>query len=473
MAFSLDPGHVSPVVEAGAPGFGIIQHIHDAATWRDDKGTPIPWLVEKWEQANDTTLRLHLRKGVKFHNGEEFTADALKQTVDKYIAPDSKSPNRTILSVIKETKIVDPYTAEWVTEKPNRPLLRNSTWIQVLSPKAMKEVGDKLATNPVGTGPFKFVEYQPGQHVLMERNPSYWQPTKFNFDRLRFRFIPENGTRVSALEAGEVMMVNNVPPDSLDRLKKNPNLKVLVSPTNRSIFVQMRVDRKPFNDKRVRQALNYAVDKDALTKDVMLGLAPIARAPLPIGLFGFYDGLPPYKYDPERAKKMLADAGATGATIKFGAPNGRYLLDKQVAEALVGYMTAVGLKVDFENPTWSTYVTEVIKYEKTKYDAYMFGWGVANEPDQEMSEWFHSKNAGRRSGYNNPEVDKAIDEGAQSFDETRVKAAYQRAQELIWDDCPWIWLYQQPDVNAINARLNWAPGRTDEYLLFWDATLQA
>lgn len=470
LGFSLDPGHLDPRVEAGVPGWSMFEHMFDGFVFRNKKGDPIPWLVEKWEQASPTVLRWHLRRGAKFHNGEDFTAESVKASIEQYTAPTSRSPWRARMAVIKDYKIADPYTIDLVTEKPNRPLLRNTTSAMALSPRALRELGEKFATNPVGTGPMKFVEYQPGQHLVMEQNPDYWG-TPLNFKRLRFRFIPEDGTRLAAVEAGQVMLATNVPPDQLARLKARPDLRVVASPTNRVMFVNLRVDRKPFDDKRVRQAMNYAIDKEAITKDIMGGMAPIARAPLPEGLFGFYEGLAPYRYDPQKARQLLSDANAVGVPFSFGAPNGRYLLDKQVGEAIAGYLDAVGFKVNFENPTWSTFVNEVYKYEKAKYDGYLFGWGIASEPDQEFAEFFYSKNA-RRSLYSNPEADKLIEAGQQSFDEAQVKQIYARLQQLLWDDCPWIWLYQQPDVNVINKRLKWDEvGRTDEYLLFYHASL--
>ena len=178
-----------------------------------------------------------------------------------------------------------------------------------------------------------------------------------------------------------------------------------------------------------------------------------------------------WKYDPERAKKLLAEAGASGAPFFLGVPNGRYLLDKQVGEAIAGYLEVIGLQVKFESPLWSSFVNEVTKYEKSKYDGFMFGWGViTGEPDQLMGDHFHS-GAVKRTLYSNPEVDRLINEERESFDETRVRASLLRAQEIVWEECPWIWLLEQPDINAINRRLKWAAGRRDEYLLFHEATL--
>jgi peptide/nickel transport system substrate-binding protein len=472
VGMSLDPGHLDPRVEAGVPGWSIFSHMFDGLVFRDERTNPIPWLVTKWEQVSPTVLRWHLRKGVKFHNGEDFTAESVKFSLEQYSAPTSRSPWKTRIGVIREYRIADPHTIDLVTERPNRPLLRNSTSAMALSPRAFRELGDRFPTNPVGTGAMKFVEYRPGQHVVMQAHPGYWGK-KPAFSQMRFRFIPENGTRLAALEAGEVMAVNNVPPDQIPRLRANPNLQVVTSLTNRVTFIALRTDRKPFNDKRVRQALNYAVDREALSKGIMGGMAPIAKAPLPDGVFGAHPGLPPYPYDPERAKKLLAEAGAAGAPFFLGVPTGRYLLDKQMGEAIAGYLEAVGLQVKFESQLWSSFVNEVTKYEKSKYDGFMFGWGVVTgEPDQLMGDHFYST-AVKRTLYANPEVDRLINESRESFDEARVRAALLRAQEIVWEECPWIWLLEQPDINAINKRLKWTAGRRDEYLLFHDATLGA
>jgi peptide/nickel transport system substrate-binding protein len=471
LGMSLDPGHMDPRVEAGVPGWSIFMHLFDAFVFRDERLNPVPMLVTKWEQTSPTVLRWHLRKGVKFHNGEDFTAESVKLSLEQYAAPTSRSPWKTRIAVIREYRIVDSHTIDLVTEKPNRPLLRNVTSAMALSPRAFRDLGDRFPTNPVGTGAMKFVEYRPGQHVVMEANPGYWGK-KLAFSRMRFRFIPENGTRLAALEAGEVMMVNNVPPDQIARLQGNASLRVIASPTNRVIFIALRTDRKPLTDKRVRQALNYAIDKEAITKGIMGGMAPIAKAPLPEAVFGAHPSLPPYRYDPERAKKLLTEAGATGASFSLGVPNGRYLLDKQVGEAIAGYLEAAGLRVTFESPLWSTFVSEVTKYERSKYDGFMFGWGVVTgEPDQLTGDHFHSR-AVKRTLYNNPEVDRLIAETRETFDQAKVKAAFLKIQEIVWDECPWIWLYEQPDINAINRKLKWTAGRRDEYLLFADATLE-
>jgi peptide/nickel transport system substrate-binding protein len=473
VAFSVDPGHFDPRVEAGVPGFSMMYpHMFETIVWRRRDLTldPAVSLAEKWEQLNPTTLRFKLRQDVKFHNGDDFDGDAVKVTAEAFTAPESKFPVKSSMAVTREVKVVDKYTVDYLTEVPSRPLLRILGFQAMMSPRAMRELGARIATTPIGTGPYKFVEYIPGQHVLMEVNPQYWGP-KPKSERLKIRFIPENGTRLAALESGEVMMITNVPPDSIKRLQSNPQLEMRTSVTNRIMFVTLRTDRPPWTDKRARQALNYAVDREAITQSILGGLAPIAQAPLPPAVFGSHPGLQPYPYDPAKAKKLLAEAGAAGATFNLGVPNGRYLLDKQIGEAIAGYLSDVGLQVNFDNPTWSSFVTEISKFDKAKYDGYFFGWGVVTgEPDMLMREHFHSKFT-RRNAYKNPEVDRLVDEAAESFDEARVQAAYVKAQEIVWDECPWIFLHLQPDLNAVNKRLRGFEARPDEWLILTEAYL--
>jgi len=412
-----------------------------------------------------------LRKGVQFTNGEEFNAAAVQASFSAFAGNDSKIGWKAVLAPIKAYRTVDPYTIDLLTETPLRPLLRNTTSSFAMSPRAVHGPRDEFTSHPIGTGQMKFVEYRPGQHVIVESNPQYWGP-KSHFDRIQFRFIKENGTRIAALQAGDVMMIDNVPPDQVAGLKANPALNVLVAPTNRTILIAIRADRKPFDDVRVRQAMNYAVDKESITKNIFGGMAAVARSVMTNVVFGYDGSLPPYRYDPDKAKKLLSDAGATGATFRFGAPNGRYLLDKQVAEALVEYLDAVGLKVVFDNPDWGVFVQEVYKPTDSKYDGYMFGWSIpANEPDSVMHEWFYSKTSYFRSSYRNPQVDSLIEQGEQTFDLSQARQAYQKLQRIIWQDAPWIFLYEQPQVYAINKKLQWTDGRRDEYMLFKDASV--
>jgi ABC-type transport system substrate-binding protein len=237
------------------------------------------------------------------------------------------------------------------------------------------------------------------------------------------------------------------------------------------MFVPIRVDRPPYDDKRVRQALNYAIDKEALVNGFLNGLGAVPNGPMAPTVFGANTNLPPYRFDPDKAKRLLDEAGASGATFNFGIPIGRYLLDKEIGEAIAGYWTDVGLKVNAEATAWSAFVTEFNKMENSRWNGYLVGWGITTgEPEQQMREHYHSKSL-NRTGWRNAEADRLIEEGAETFDEEKAKAAYMKAQAIVWDEAPWVFLYLQPDLNAISKRLQGFEARPDEWLILTGASL--
>jgi peptide/nickel transport system substrate-binding protein len=270
VALSIDPGSMDPRIVWNMPGMSLLGHIHDHLLFVDEKGTLIPQLATSWEWKTPTTLRFNLRKGVKFHNGEPFNAESVKYTLDSSMAPDSKSPHKSFLGSVESVQIVDQYTVDIKTKAPARPLLRNLTYSQMMAPKGTPALGKDIATKAIGTGPFKLVEYVPGQRVVMERFDEHWGP-KAASRRLVFRIIPEDGTRLAALQAGEVAFVNNVPFDQIRRLDSDPSTKVLVDPGDRIVFLALRSDREPFSKREARLAMNHAIDREAIVKHILGG----------------------------------------------------------------------------------------------------------------------------------------------------------------------------------------------------------
>ncbi len=303
----------------------------------------------------------------------------------------------------------------------------------------------------------------------MEANPNYWgkrPPTR----SIKWRFIPEDGTRIASLEAGETVFANNIAPDQIERIKKMPNAEVVQSSSARFIYCGMRCDRKPLSDVRVRQAINYAVNKEAIVKDIMRGYGQAANSPLPPMIFAASTELKPWPYDPARAKALLKEAGYGGEPITFGIANGRFIADKQIGEAITGYMQEVGLKVNPETPEFGLMAVDILTNDKTRYDMHMTGWGVINmEPDYELTEHFHSRHS-RRVRYKNPEVDQLLDQ-ARALDDAHAKELYFKAQRIIWEECPWVWVYYQPLINAQNKRLKGYAPQPDEFELFYRAQL--
>lgn len=279
-----------------------------------------PLLATKWEYAGDNTWRFYLRKGVKFHNGQEFTADAVKYTYEQAMRPSGKT-----MIHHKEVRVVDKHTVEIVTEEPN--LLVPEIIAHPLF--GIRCPGTDPSARPVGTGPFKFVSYQKEQALVVEKNPDYWG-TPAKLDKITFRYIPDANTRIMALQAGEVDVIKEIPRESIGQIRGNKEFQVVASPPGGIYMVfEVRVNGKPprdiTSDRRIRQALAYAVNRQAIVDQLWEGNAAVDRTWLPAGMFGDHkDLVKGFDYDPEKAKQLLDEAGwktpADGMRVKNGRP---------------------------------------------------------------------------------------------------------------------------------------------------------
>jgi peptide/nickel transport system substrate-binding protein len=467
MGISVDP--VTPgdprLVSGGLGGLSqAINHVYETLVVRDERMQSAAGLAERWAQSSPTTLRLFLRKGVKFHNGEPFDAQSVKYTIDSVLAPGSRSVWRSQIQAIKEVAIVDPHTVDVKTERPYRPLVRMIANVPIVPARAAQDLGDKLATTPIGTGPFLHGEYVSGDHWTVRANPAYWGP-KPRIQELTWRYVRDDGARVAALLAGDVDVINNVPPDQIARLKASERVTVESVVSTFIIHVGMRTDRPPFSDRRVRQALNYAVNKEAIVEKLLAGVGRVADSPLAPTL-PYRQSFGAWPYDPERARALLKEAGydAKARPVVFGTAVGRYIKDREVGEAISGYLQAVGFEHRFETPDWPSYFGEVMGGGRSKYDMFLLGYGPQSmEPDQLLSFGFQSAPNLNASAYKNPQVDALLADGREAFDEARLRATYGSLTRLIWEDAPWIWLHYQPEITGFARALQGYGPRADSF----------
>jgi peptide/nickel transport system substrate-binding protein len=468
VAVTPDPINMSPWLPNSMTGYSMHYHVHEPVIFRDDDMELMPVLAESWEQVEPTTLQLNLRQGIMFTNGEELTSEAVKFSYEKVLDEEHGALWRGMIASIVDIETPDDYTVLLNTGEPNRALLRNLTLVGIMTEGIFDEIGGDWATNAVGTGPYTFVEFRPAERLILERNDDYWGDAPLT-RRLDIRVITETGTRVSALQTGEVLVVNNVPPDQVDRIESDPNLTIMSTPTARIVYLGFRVDREPFDDVRVRQAINYAVNQDEIVQGLFLGLTDAADGPLAPMVFGAKNDLGPWPYDPDMARQLLEEAGvAEGQRIVLGTPDGRYIQDRQVSEAVAGYLAEVGFDVDFRAAEFGEFQNEVLRGAESEYDLHLLAWGVINmEPDYQLRAHFHSEWTDTRTGYSNQEVDQLLDLAAASVDDDDLALQYLHdAQEIIWDECPWIWLYYQPEIHGVNTRVSGYTPRPDEYILF-------
>jgi peptide/nickel transport system substrate-binding protein len=370
------------------------KHFFDPLVKQDEQQRLKPGLAESWKPLDDTTWEFKLRKGVKFHDGSDFTADDVIATFKRVPnVPNSPSSLAIYTRPIKEAVAVDKYTLRLKTEKPY-PLLPNDlSGIQIL-PKKVAEAAKTEEFNSgklmIGTGPYKWVEYVSGDRVVMAANDKYWG-AKPAFAKVRYRMISNSAARVAALLAGDVQMIEGVPTADIERLKKDARLTVTSAVSNRLIYLHMDSGREknspfvtdaagkpleanPFRDPRVRKALSKMIDRDAIVSRVMEGQAQSAGQLLPDFFFGTSKRLKPEKYDPEGAKRLLAEAGyPNGFGVTLHTPNNRYINDERVAQAVAQFLTRGGIPTKVDAMPSAVFFSRGTKLE---FSLLLAGWGA-------------------------------------------------------------------------------------------------
>jgi peptide/nickel transport system substrate-binding protein len=438
----------------------IVDMIAETLVAVGSDGKTLPLLAESWAASSDgLEYTFTLRKGVKFHDGTDFNAAAVKFSIDRLLNPKTLKSSPGTLTVIDSTTVVDDTHVKFKLKTKYAPFVEAMTQTNaaIISPASISIAGNtpERVTKVIGTGPYKFQEFTPNDHISLNINSSYWGQ-KPNYDVQEFRIIPEAASREAALKAGQVDVIALPPASDLPALQKDPTVKVDLASADRTlqIIINNQDSSQPLlNDPKVRQALNYAIDKNAIISGVLFGAAVPLDAPMAKSLQG-YCSVGSYNYDVAKAKSMLAAAGASNMKVKMMNPTGRYLQDKEVAEAVADQLRKVGITV--EGPTssdWGSYTaTIIVPPAQAKTDLHMLGWAPAFLDASQQFEQFYSKRwpapAGQIGGlatsyYKNAKVDQLIEQGNSSTDAAQRKTAYCDAAKLVWEDAPWIFLYNQ------------------------------
>ncbi len=428
----------------------VVDYMVETLVKADVNGDIVPGLAKTWEASEDGLVyTLHLQEGVSFSDGTPFNAEAVKYNIERFLdeqLQNTKNPYNKIINV----EAVDETTVKFYLEKPSSEILPalSNTNIGMISPASVpKDTETYLTigtTAPIGTGPYVLKEYVTDSRVVVERNLAYWGVAPY-YDEIEFQIVPEAATRESLLLSGQVDLAVLPPITDLPALDANPDVVVIRGNTARIIFIGLNTQSEYLSDVRVRQALNYAIDKEAIVNNILLGNAVPVVSPMPESFFGFCQTEPQYTYDPDKARELLADAGVPAEfTLKFIAPTGRYAQDFQVAEAISGFLAEVGITAIPETADWATYMSWVlVGPEEADRDMYVLGWAGGYPHGSHTMSILTADTFFNRGYYNNPEVD-ALAAAADSAITTEDSAdLYCQANQIIWDDAPWIFLYQQ------------------------------
>jgi len=445
-------------------------HIYDNLVWLNDEGILEPALAESWEVSEDGTEYIfHLRKGVTFHNGEPFNADAVVFSWQR--AKDGGFEYSNLWQLATSVEKVDDYTVKITTEGPDALFLTTveDNWAMI-PPKYFQEVGQEgFDEHPMGTGPFMFVEWVKGDRIVMKANPNYWREGVPKIETVIFRPIPESATRVAAIQTGEVDIVHRLSSEEAKTLLGVPNVTVIKYPVERVYYVAFNNLTtgvgQPTEDARVRIAMNYAVDVDAIIDALFDGFAKPAIGFVTTGELG-YDNAEPFGYDPEKAKALLAEAGyPDGFEMDMACPAGAYTHFEEVCEAVAGYLGDVGIDVNLEimesGHYWDLEANKELpplfgdSWSAVGMEAYRRLLGALGGPDAAYSSWYDE------------EIARLLDEIKMTIDQEARAELYRELQAYMREDPPFIYLYEPYTFEAINTRVQeYKPRPAETYFLY-------
>ncbi len=488
LAMSSPPSSIDPHFFNLFSNINVSDHMFESLVKMNPDSQPIPGLAESWRLVDDTTWEFKLRRGVKFHDGSDFTAEDVAWSIDR-IPLIANSPGRfdSYTKAIISKQIVDSHTIRFKTASPYPLMLPDLTAVFIVSKKATAGplpqglASDEFSSGKgaVGTGPFKFVRFQRDDRVELERFEGYWG-NKPAWSKVTLRFIAADPTRVAALLSGDVDAIENVPTADLKRIRENQNLNFFSKVSHRMIYFNLDqrdkspfvadadgkpMDKNPLKDARVRKALSLAVNREAIKDRLMEGLSLPTANVVPSTLFGHNPTLKP-AYDADQAKKLLADAGyPNGFSIAFHGPNNRYVNDDQIMQTIAQMWARIGVKARVDAMPLAVYFGRASKKE---FSVTLVGWGAqTGEASSPLRALVACENKEKGFGalnypsYCNPKMDALLEEGLRTVDDKKRLALFQDAVKIVVDDAVLVPIHHQVTTWAAKRAIDYV-GRTDE-----------
>ena len=456
-----EPVSLDPSIDINKTSINVQYTMFDPLINNNVNNNITPWLAESWKTVSPKQWRFSLRKNVYFHNNEKFNAESVKFSINVY--QNSKGEGSKFFKFIEKVEIVDEYTVDIFTKTVNPIVPRTMAFLHILPPKHYSKLGpNKFSNNPVGTGPFTFSKWDSGVQIVVKANGNYWGGRP-NLDEVIFKPGPEASTRVAMLQTGAADIIANVPPELAETMQYSPNVKISQTPSLRMIFVEFNPFKPPFNDVRVRKALNYGVNKSELIEKILGNYATRIKGVILPGWLGYNpNALRDYSYDPEVAKLLLKEAGyPNGFEVDFWFPIGRYLKDKEVAEAISGQLNKIGIRTNMEGSDIGTLVQRI--HTQKLSGMHFFSMApLIMDPDYLFKTHFYSKGLNQYAW--TKRTDSDIEKAITSVNSKERDSIYKGLDEYLTNEhVPWIYMYQQNLVYGVNSKLNWSP-RSDEII---------
>ena len=441
IAQGADPASLDPHESNDQPSSRVNKQIYDTLVESNEDMELEPGLAESWEQVDDITWKFNLREDVTFHNGEPLKASDVKFSYERMM---DSAEVAHIVGALDSVETDGDYTVIVKLKEPFGPILAHlsHTAASIFSEKAVTDAGADYHLHPIGTGPYKYVSRDSGDKVTLEAFEDYYKG-EAAIKNLVFRNIPEGTNRTIGLETGEVDIAYEIEPIDVGTVKDHKDLTLVEEPSLSTAYIGFNLNKEPFTDVRVRQAINHAIDVEEIIDVVLEGAGTKATGPINDKVFGYNTDLTGYDYDPEKAKSLLADAGFEDGFSTTIWTNDNPVRIK-IAEIVLSHLADVGIDATMEIVEWGAYLERTAAGE---HDMFILGWvTVTGDADYGLYALYHSSQhggAGNRTFYDNPEVDRLLEEGRTLGDLDERFDAYAQAQQLIVDDAPQIFLYFQ------------------------------
>ncbi len=466
IAADQDPSGLDPHTTTAHSSHRIMGKIYEGLLDLDEDRNFVGQLAEDWEQIDDTTYYFKLREGVLFHNGREMTADDVKYSFERILDPDTGAISSSYFSAVEEINVLDTYEVEFKLSQPYAPFLSyvaSGSNVAIIPEEAVEEHGN-LDQVAVGTGPFVFDEMVPDTHVKLKKNEDYYMEGKPEIEELHYLTIVDESSRLAAIRTGEVHLTT-ITPDSVPLVEDDDNLNVITYDALEYSYLGFNVTREGLDDKRVRQAISLAVDRQEIIDSVMNGEAELS-GPVPPS-FGEWpidvSELDMYQPDVEKAKELLKEAGAEGLELEMGVPSTEALL-VSTAQIIEQQLASVGIQATIVQLEWGEYIDA---WNENKYDMLVGLNGPGRDPDRSLGFFFASTGSANVWEYENVEYDALIADGLVESDEEKRKAIYNEAQELIIDEAPNLFIYMPKSYIVVRENISGytpVPHNTEDFL---------
>ncbi|MCH8466550.1 MAG: ABC transporter substrate-binding protein [Roseinatronobacter sp.] len=470
VGFTRDADTLDPANHRNRETETIIRNIYDGVLTRSSDMQIHPEVAESFTQVSATVYDFTIRPGITFHDGSALTVEDVKFTLDRVVLEGGmgggqSSPRASLMGPVESIEILDESTLRITLSEPWPLLPAMLPHQQIVSQAHVEAIGaDGMATQAMGAGPFRLAEWRRGDSVILERFDAYYggatgipEAGPACVERVIFQVIPESASRVAALLSGDVHLINELPPHSMNQVNNSPNAQVMTVNGTRSFFLALNNEGEIFNDVRVRQAVAHAIDRDLIIDRILSGTATPIDGILSPDAFGKNHDLPAYDYNPERARALLAEAGyPDGITVTLDTEGAL----RDTAEAIASLLTNAGITTRVQVGE-STLLTQKWRTQggPKEGDIYLTSWGNSTlDPFDIFVPTHRTNDRGNAAGYSNPELDALLDEAAVELDRARRGEMYQQAEAMVNADLPYVYLWVPQDIYGVSTRLsNWSP----------------